>query len=75
MRRNWDEVRCNESLIASHLIPKRMGTDGAKEVVTRFVGAQAAITDSSIGVLLALVFTDSTKYRGPTLQPFGYVGR
>lgn len=44
------------SLIASHLIPKRLGTDGAREVVTRFVGAQA-LPDihrfhPSIGVLL-----------------------
>ncbi len=31
------------SLVASHLIPKRMGTEGAKAVVTEFVGAQAAI--------------------------------
>jgi hypothetical protein len=45
------------SLIASHLIPKRMGTGGAKEVVTRFVGAQKAQDihrfHPSIGVLLA----------------------
>jgi hypothetical protein len=44
------------SLIASHLIPKRMGTGGAKEVVTRFVGAQEAQDihrfHPSIGVLL-----------------------
>jgi hypothetical protein len=44
------------TLIASHLIPKRMGTDGAKEVVTRFVGAQHANNihrfHPSIGVLL-----------------------
>ncbi len=31
------------SLIASHLIPKRMGTEGAKAVVMEFVGAQTAI--------------------------------
>ena len=30
------------SLIASHLVPKRLGTNGAKEVVTRFMGAEAA---------------------------------
>ena len=31
-----------DSLQATHLIPKRMGTDGAKDVVRRFVGEQAA---------------------------------
>ena len=30
-------------LVPTHLIPKRMGTEGAKAVVTKFVGAQAAI--------------------------------
>lgn len=44
------------SLIASHLIPKRMGTDGVKEVVERFVRVLAAvgyhIFHPGIGVLL-----------------------
>lgn len=44
------------SLIASHLIPKRMGTNGAEEVVRRFVGEQAAREvhrfHPAIGVLL-----------------------
>jgi len=44
------------SLVASHLIPKRMGTDGAKAVVAQFVGEQAAIHvhkfHPMIGVLL-----------------------
>ena len=44
------------SLIASHLVPKRIGTEGAKEVVTRFVGAGAARGihrfHSSLGILL-----------------------
>ncbi|KAF5367357.1 hypothetical protein D9615_010277 [Tricholomella constricta] len=44
------------SLIASHLIPKRMGSDGAKAAVTRFSGAQAALDihtfDPRIGILL-----------------------
>jgi hypothetical protein len=30
------------SLIASHLVPKRVGDDGAKEIITRFVGAGMA---------------------------------
>jgi len=30
------------ALAASHLIPKRMGTDGVKAIVREFVGAQAA---------------------------------
>ncbi|KAJ3502954.1 hypothetical protein NLJ89_g8654 [Agrocybe chaxingu] len=33
----------SSSLIASHLIPKRIGTDGAKAIVTDFVGAQATL--------------------------------
>ena len=49
-------TRSAASVIPSHLIPKRMGTDGAKEVVTRFEGAQAAHDihrfHPSIGVLL-----------------------
>jgi len=36
-------TRAATSLIASHLIPKRMGTDGAKDVVTRFEGVIAAL--------------------------------
>jgi hypothetical protein len=44
------------SLIASHLIPKRMGSDGAKDTVTRFSGAQAALDihrfDTRMGILL-----------------------
>ncbi|KAF9510047.1 hypothetical protein BS47DRAFT_1348462 [Hydnum rufescens UP504] len=44
------------SLIASHLIPKRLGSDGARDVVTRFSGAQAALGIYSfapkIGILL-----------------------
>lgn len=31
------------SLKASHLIPKRMGTEGAKQVVAAFVGAEEAL--------------------------------
>ena len=49
-------TRSAASLIASHLIPKRMDTDGAKEVVTRFEGAEAAHDihrfHPSIGILL-----------------------
>jgi hypothetical protein len=49
-------TRVPRSLVASHLIPKRMGTEGAKDVVTRFVGAQASIGihrfSPDIGVLL-----------------------
>jgi hypothetical protein len=49
-------TRAATSLIASHLIPKRLGTDGAKEVVTRFVAANAALDvhrfHPDIGVLL-----------------------
>lgn len=45
-----------DSLIASRLIPKRMGSDGAKDAVTRFSGAQAALGthrfDTRIGILL-----------------------
>ena len=55
-------TRTYASLIPSHLIPKRMGTDGAKEVVTRFVGAQAArdihIFHPSIGILLFSALDD-----------------
>jgi hypothetical protein len=44
------------TLKASHLIPKRMGTNGAIEAVTRFSGEQAALGidcfDPRIGVLL-----------------------
>jgi hypothetical protein len=49
-------TRATTSLIASHLIPKRMGTDGAKDVFTRFVGAIAALNvhrfHPEIGVFL-----------------------
>ncbi|KAF8233041.1 hypothetical protein L208DRAFT_1558823 [Tricholoma matsutake] len=31
-------TRSIQSLVASHLIPKRMGSDGPRVVVTRFVG-------------------------------------
>ena len=43
---------------ASHLIPKRLGSDGAKDIVTRFSGPQAAVGidkfDPRIGVYLSL---------------------
>ncbi|KAF9458040.1 hypothetical protein BDZ94DRAFT_1313639 [Collybia nuda] len=43
-------------LVVSHLIPKRMGSEGTKAVVTRFSGAQEAIDihrfDPRIGILL-----------------------
>ncbi|KAF5376700.1 hypothetical protein D9615_007863 [Tricholomella constricta] len=46
----------DRALIPSHLVPKRIGTDGAKDVVTRFVGAGAALDihrfHPDIGVLL-----------------------
>lgn len=35
-------VGVQESLVATHLIPKRMGSDGAKAVVERFSGLQSA---------------------------------
>ena len=45
-----------ELLVASHLLPKRMGTEGAKRVVEEFVGAQAARQvhrfHAMIGILL-----------------------
>lgn len=44
-------------LIASHLIPKRIGTDGTYNIVTRFSGGQAAIGihryDPRVGILLS----------------------
>ena len=45
------------ALIASHLIPKRVGNDGAKEVVSRFVAAREACNihiwfHASLGILL-----------------------
>ncbi|CAA7268420.1 unnamed protein product [Cyclocybe aegerita] len=50
------------SFVASHLIPKRMGTDGAKTVVTEFVGAQAALGvhrfHPMIGILLLKTLDD-----------------
>ena len=58
---NRRDVTCvvtqnSESLIASHLIPKRVGTEGAKEIVSRFVGAEAARGihkfHPSLGILL-----------------------
>ena len=36
------------ALIASHLVPKRVGNDGAKEVVSRFVGAREAIYSTQV---------------------------
>ena len=35
-------TRLRQQLVASHLIPKRMGTEGVKSVVADFVGAQEA---------------------------------
>jgi hypothetical protein len=44
------------SLTATHLIPKRLGTDGARAIVTRFCGEQAVHDinrfDPRIGILL-----------------------
>jgi hypothetical protein len=43
-------------VIASHLIPKRLGSDGVQAIVTRFSGTQAAVGihrfDPQIGILL-----------------------
>jgi hypothetical protein len=43
---------------ASHLIPKRLGSDGAVDIITRFSGTQAALGidkfDPRIGILLSL---------------------
>lgn len=59
--RQRDDNRCiishqEHALVASHLIPKRMGDDGVRDVVARFCGVQAAIDihkyDPRIGVLL-----------------------
>lgn len=50
-------VGVQESLVATHLIPKRMGSDGAKAVVERFSGLQSAggihRYDARIGILLS----------------------
>jgi hypothetical protein len=47
-----------DPLVASHLIPKRLGTEGATGIVTRFCGAQQAIGihrfDPRIGILLSV---------------------
>lgn len=49
-------TRSPDSLVASHLVPKRMGSEGAREVVTRFVGTEEAIGihryNARIGILL-----------------------
>ena len=49
-------TRLRQHLIASHLIPKRMGTQGAKSVVADFVGVQEAhyahMFHEMIGILL-----------------------
>jgi len=49
-------TRIPSPLIASHLIPKRMGTVGATDVITRFSGPQIALGidafDPRIGILL-----------------------
>ena len=46
------------TLIATHLVPKRVGSEGAKEVFTRFVGARGArhidIFQPGFGILLVL---------------------
>jgi hypothetical protein len=51
-------TRLSNALTASRLIQKRMGSDGAKAVVTRFCGEQTAFGthkfDPRIGVLLVL---------------------
>jgi hypothetical protein len=50
-------TRSLQSTIASHLIPKRIASDGAKAIVERFVGEREAIGihmyDTRIGVLLS----------------------
>lgn len=45
------------SLVASHLIPKRIGTEGAQDIAKRFSGEQTVIGihryDPRIGILLS----------------------
>jgi len=49
-------TRVSNTLIASHLIPKRMGSDGARDAIERFSGPQTALDihsfDPRIGILL-----------------------
>ena len=49
-------TRIPYNAIASHLIPKRMGSDGARDAIERFSGPQTALGthsfDSRIGILL-----------------------
>jgi hypothetical protein len=55
-------TRSSNNIIASHLIPKRMGTLGAKNVVREFVGEEAALQVHSfhpmIGILLLSALDD-----------------
>lgn len=50
------------SLIASHLVPKRIGTEGAKDVVTRFVGAEAARDIHRFHPYLGILLTSTLDY-------------
>lgn len=47
------------SLVASHLIPKCLGTDGAKGIVTRFSGEQAAQDINKFDPRIMILLSDT----------------